>query len=300
MSASSEAACVTIGNFDGVHLGHQSLISLTLSLAAKKGLSSALITFWPHPREILKGKEFHRPLTSRKDKLALLEQTGISRITEIPFTQDFARKSAEEFVSEYLLPAGVKTLVIGHDFSLGRGREGRAEKLIELGREYGFEIAQAPAFSIGGQPVSSTRLRERVMAGHVAEAAKMLGRFHSVSGKVVHGFGRGGDLGFPTANLGGFDTLLPANGVYATIATSNGEKFQSVTNIGYNPTFGNASLSVESFLLNCDRKLYGRELRLEFVDRLRGERKFASTWELVEQIGQDADKAKRILAANGA
>lgn len=288
-------ACVTIGNFDGVHLGHQSLISLARQIAANEELDFFLITFWPHPREVVKNAVAHRSLLGRVEKKRILKLAGVERIIELPFTHELAAQSAAEFVARELIPLDIAKLVIGHDFSLGHEREGNAARLSEIGRISGFDVVQAPAFSIGGVSVSSTLVRDAIQAGDVARAASFLGRRHFVNGKVAHGYGRGGELGFPTANLAEPDALLPGNGVYATLASIDGKTFNSVTNIGYNPTFGNASLSVETFFLDANLDLYGKGLRLEFVELLRQERKFASASDLAGQIARDVDAARAIL-----
>lgn len=289
------SACVTIGNFDGVHLGHQSLISLARQTAVSEDLDFYLITFWPHPRAVLKNGIAHRPLLGRMEKKHFLRLAGADRIIELPFTPELAVQSAMEFVTTALAPLDTAKLVIGHDFSLGREREGNAARLVEIGRSSGFDVVQAPAFSVAGIPVSSTRLRNAIQEGEVAQAASLLGRRHFVNGKVIHGYGRGGKIGFPTANLIEPDALLPANGVYATLAELDGKRFRSVTNIGFNPTFDNASLSIETFFLDANLDLYGRELRLEFVELLRHERKFASASDLAGQIALDVDQARSVL-----
>lgn len=289
-------ACVTIGNFDGVHRGHQSLLGLAKSIAEDRSLDFALVTFWPHPREVLKGASFHKPLTARSEKMKLLRQYGARNIIEIPFTPEFSQMSAREFIEKHLLPLEMKELVVGHDFSLGRQREGHIERLRELGQMHDFHVTQAPAFAIGGLPVSSTRLRREIETGNVREAARMLGRFHSVSGTVGHGFARGRDLGFPTANLVNPDSLLPGHGVYATFAHLGDRKYEAITNIGVNPTFGNQTTSVETFLLDASGDFYGQPIALEFVDFIRPERRFASAEQLAEQIHADIGDCRKLLA----
>lgn len=289
-------ACLTIGNFDGVHRGHQALISLARETAASENLDFILLTFWPHPREVLKNGAVHKPLLSHFEKQRLLRLAGAESIIELPFTPALAAKSAEEFIAEDLAPLDIAKLVIGHDFSLGHAREGNATKLTELGRKFGFEVTQAPPFCVDGIPVSSTRLRTAIQAGDVGAAAALLGRYHFINGKVVHGYGRGGKIGFPTANLADPDALLPGNGVYATIAKLGDRAFKAVTNIGFNPTFASASLSIETFFLDTNQDLYGRDLRLEFVELLRHERKFTSASELTCQIALDTERARSILS----
>jgi len=289
-------ACVTIGNFDGVHLGHQFLIRLAQKKATEKRLDLAAVTFWPHPRDVLHGPGSHNPLTDRTRRINYLNVAGVRNILEIPFTPHLASLGAEEFLRAYLSPLNLAELVIGHDFCLGRGREGNAEFLDALAHKYGFNLSQAPQFHLDGTPVSSTLIRQYIRDGKVADAAKLLGRLHTVCGQVAHGYGRGAGLGFPTANMEHPDALLPGNGVYACFAVCDGIKYEAVTNIGKNPTFGNTTLTIEAYLLNADVNLYGRKLCLGFAALLRNERKFASPTELAAQINADVVKAREILA----
>lgn len=299
MSQRVAGTCITIGNFDGFHLGHQSLVAYARKVAAAKNLDFRLITFWPHPRAVLRGAQSHKALTGRSERARLLDAAGIANVVELPFTADLASMPAEEFVRDRLCPAGMKALVIGHDFTLGRGRQGGAQVLSALGERFGFAVSQAPPFAMGGAPISSTRLRQAIAAGDVETAARMLGRNYAVGGVVGHGFRRGTSLGFPTANLVDPDALLPGNGVYATFAILDGVRYPSVTNIGYNPTFGNAHISTETFLLEGSPELYGRPLRLEFLKRLRDERRFESPAALAAQIGKDIEAARMAISAAG-
>lgn len=293
----SKPACITIGNFDGLHRGHQSLLDLAAAIAAREDLTFRIVTFWPHPREILTGKEAHTPLTTRAERLGLLKRTG-AEVHELQFTSQLAGMSAEEFVNSQLLPLGLRWLVIGHDFSLGRRREGNGDLLRSLGEKYNFSMERAPAFEIDGSPVSSTRLRKLIAAGDVTQASHLLGRRYSISGIVTHGQGRGAGLGFPTANLDCMECLVPGDGVYATLAHYNGETHPAITNIGSNPTFEGKARTVESFLLSGGGNLYGKPFSLEFVGRLRGERKFDSPESLVSQIKTDIAEAKAVLKIN--
>lgn len=290
--------CLTIGNFDGVHLGHQSLLGLAAKIASEKNLDFQIVTFWPHPREVLRGKACHLPLASRAERIRLLKAAGASVVREIPFTPVLASLTAEQFVEDYLLPLGIRELAIGHDFTLGRQREGDAPLLEKIGSKFGFGVTQAAAFEVDGAPVSSTRLRECLSRGDVNSASKMLGRKYALAGKIAHGAGRGAGLGFPTANLGPVCELVPANGVYATHASIGGKKYRAVTNIGCNPTFGGTARTIESFLLACNGDLYGSDLRLEFVERLRGEQKFDSPASLARQIQLDIARAESLPSFN--
>ena len=287
--------CATIGNFDGVHIGHRALIERAKSAAKAQNLDLGLITFWPHPRQVLASSSGHMPLSTRKERANLLNSLKIPLIVELPFTADFAALSAEEFVMRHLMPAGLRHLVVGHDFSLGRGREGNSEVLDQLAQSCGFTIERLAAVTVSDQPVSSSRLRHLLAEGKVQDAALLLGRFYSVEGIVEKGLGRGHKLGFPTANLGQIHTLLPAQGAYATLAEINGKRFKAMTNIGLNPTFNGQKQTVESFLLDASGDLYGQRMRLEFVRRLRPEQKFHSPEALVQQLGNDVIQARKIL-----
>lgn len=291
-------AALTIGNFDGVHLGHQALIRRTRDVARARGERCLVLTFWPHPRAVLGSGQAPPPLTSREERRRRILALGVDEVLELPFTPALAITAPEEFVRQQLMPLDVRDLLIGHDFSLGRGRSGGPDVLHALGEKYSFGVEQlAPVLHLGSI-VSSSRIRRCVAEGDVETAAALLGTFHSCEGPIAHGMGRGTGLGFPTANMALPDTLLPPPGVYATLARVDGlpGTRQAVTNIGHNPTFGGAALSVESFLLDAHGDLYGRTLRLGFVARLREERRFDGPEALMRQITQDVACARRLLA----
>lgn len=291
---------VTIGNFDGVHKGHQELIRRTLDVCAQDALSCVLMTFTPHPREVLHPERGHSPLTTRDERMALLADLHVPNVLEIPFTHDLAALTPEEFIQRYLLPLEVRRLVVGHDFTLGRARAGTGQVLAELGAQHGFTVEQLAPVIVDDVIVSSTFLRELIAAGETARAARMLGRCHGFSGVVVHGDGRGESLGFPTANLRPSGVLLPAEGVYASRVLLDGKVRQAVTNVGRRPTFGgNSGVSIESYLLDITGNLYGQHISLEFSARLRGEERFASVEALKDQIARDVAAARRILAQGG-
>ena len=295
----AKPTALTIGNFDGVHAGHQALIRRTCEVAHAAGLRAMVMTFWPHPRAVLGGGQAPPPLISREERRRRILTLGVDELQELPFTPDLAITSPEDFVRRHLLPLGLRELLIGHDFSLGRGRSGGPEVLRALSARYGFGLEQlAPVVRDGGI-VSSSRIRRCVAEGDVRAAAALLGRCHLCEGRIEHGQGRGAGLGFPTANLALPETLLPPPGVYAVRAGVEGlpGPLQAVTNIGRNPTFAGAALTVESFLLDAGGDLYGRRLRLEFVERLRDERRFSSPDELKAQIARDVSQARRLLSA---
>ncbi|MCR5814262.1 MAG: bifunctional riboflavin kinase/FAD synthetase [Desulfovibrio sp.] len=294
--AVSGQSVLTIGNFDGVHKGHQSLILRTLEIAKKQQMTSIVVTFWPHPRRIVHPQKPHFPLSTRQKRLELLAELGVDCVLELDFTPELARQSPEEFVQNYLLALSLRHLVTGYDFCLGRGRSGHTEELRAIGAKYGFRVEQMPALKQVDDIVSSTRLRALIAQGDLISASQLLGRLYEIEGEVIHGFGRGEKLGFPTANLAPPDILLPANGVYAAYARCAGRYCQALVNIGHNPTFGEQPLCVEAFLLESQGSLYGQTLNLAFVSRLREEIRFASPADLVKQIGLDLQKAKAIFA----
>lgn len=285
--------CITVGNFDGVHVGHQYLVHEALALANESRLELMAVTFWPHPDVILRPQNPHAYLTTEAEKLELLKNLGVDAVLEIPFSSALACLSPEEFIKQWLLPLHVKKIVIGHDFSFGRDRSGAPQVLRDLGKKYNFDVFQIRAFEIDGLPVSSSRLRRCIANGDVQTAQKLLGRPYSLSGKVKHGFARGGSLGFPTANLEYFDKLLPAVGVYAGEVRAGGKKYRAVTNIGSNPTFDGKKISVESYLLDARIDLYDQCIQVDFLERIRGEKKFSSPAELARQIALDVEQARR-------
>lgn len=289
--------CATIGNFDGVHIGHRVLIARTRYMAARRNMLNMVVTFWPHPLSVLAGRHTPPQLTTREQRRLLLERLGVNILLELPFTRELAACTPETFLRELLMPMGLAELVIGYDFSLGKGRAGNYDVLKALGERLGFGVEQVPPVIVNGAVVSSTRVRDLLQKGDVWELRPLLGRFHFLSGAIIHGYGRGEGLGFPTANLEVPDVLLPRRGVYAAWADCGDAIRPAVTNIGVNPTFGNDRVSVESFLPDTDINLYNRQINLHFVQRLRDEQRFASVEELKARIARDVDLARRILAS---
>lgn len=291
--------CLTIGNFDGLHCGHQALIKRARQSALQKDLDFAVMTFWPHPRQVVAASGLHSPLTTRERRMSLLESRGVPLVFELPFNSAIAAMPAETFVSQYLKPLGLAHLVVGHDFSMGHKRDGTVPILRELGKRHAFTLEQIPALEIAGLPVSSSRLRAAISSGDMDAARAMLGRNYAIYGTVVHGEARGRLLGFPTANLGNVSTLLPGHGIYATIAHTDHETLKAVTSIGTNPTFNGNETTVETFLLEGGKDLYGQKLGLEFVEKIRDQQKFPTPEALARQIGKDVEKAGRILTDQG-
>lgn len=293
-------SCVTIGNFDGVHTGHQTLLKRVLAKAREQGLASVAITFDPHPLRVLQGSS--PPfITLTAQKLEIMEGLGLDGVYCLPFSRDVARLEPEEFVRTYMVDGlNIKELVIGHDYAFGKERRGDFHMLRELGEKYGFGVEQIPPVVVGGGVVSSTRIRKLVEQGRVGEARPLLGRCYRVVGQVVQGRNRGARLlGFPTANLALSDELFPKPGVYAVWAEHQGRFHPAVANIGYNPTFGNDVLSVEVHILDYAQDIYGQDLRVHFVARLRPEKKFAGVEELMAQIHRDIATGRELLAKPG-
>jgi riboflavin kinase / FMN adenylyltransferase len=312
---------VTIGAYDGVHLGHRALLRELSTLAAAEGLSTVVVTFDRHPAGVVRPESAPPQLTDLEQKLELLAACGIDRTLVIEFDRARADESAEDFVKEVLVDTlGARLVVVGEDFHFGHGRKGNVALLTELGRDYGFTVIGARLTGSGeplsgeplsgeprsGEPVavSSTRIRSLVAAGDVVGAAKLLGRPHEVRGVVVHGDGRGGpELGFPTANLMiDEDIALPAVGIYAGYFTrADGSVHPAAISVGRRPTFYRAdpaSVLVEAYLLHFEGDLYGELSRVSFVCRLRDEQQFDSVDALIAQMHQDAAAAEQALSAD--
>ena len=296
---------VTIGAYDGVHLGHRALLRDLSARAATRGLSTVVVTFDRHPASVVRPESAPPQLTDLDQKIELLEACGIDRTVVIAFDRSRADESAEDFVKEVLVDRlKARLVVVGEDFHFGHGRKGNVALLTELGRQYDFEVVGARLTGDGIDAVSSTRIRTLVAAGDVVGAARLLERPHEVRGRIVHGDGRGGpELGFPTANFEiGDDIALPADGIYAGYFTrADGTVHPAAVSVGRRPTFyqpGTASVLVEAYLLDFDGDLYGEKSRVSFVQRLRGDRKFESVDALIAQMRQDAADAERVLSAD--
>jgi len=290
-------ACVTIGNFDGVHKGHQELISATCAKAKALGLSSVVVTFDPHPRRVLQPTNTPPFITLTTQKLELISKIGPDVTLVLPFSMAMAKLTPAEFISQYLSPLNMKELVIGYDYAMGKGRCGDHAALTELGEKMGFGVQRLEPVIVEKAVVSSTRIRDLVSDGDVWSARPLLGRFYQIRGEVVKGMNRGGRLlGFPTANIKLDDELFPKLGVYAIWVEKDDEIIPGVANIGHNPTFGNEHISVEAHLLDFKADLYGTVLKVHFVQRLRGEQKFNGLDELKARIAQDIVLGREILA----
>ena len=291
---------VTVGVFDGVHLGHKHLISQLVGKAEQENSLSIVVTFRQHPQEVLRTDIILPFLTSLTEREKLLENEGVDIIVPLTFTDEASKLSAREFIGLLKKHLHMRGMVIGPDFALGRKREGSADALHALGRELGFSVTVVPPVVIDGEIVSSTAIRQALSAGDVHRVRRLAGRNFSLRSHVVAGAGRGVKMGFPTANLNiGPEHALPADGVYATWAGIGGENFPSMTNIGTNPTFGDNRRVVEVYIVDYRGDLYGQELQLEFVERLREERRFGSVEELKKQVAEDVKRGVAILSVKG-
>jgi riboflavin kinase/FMN adenylyltransferase len=279
---------VTIGKFDGVHAGHQALIAALKRCAAERGLATGIVTFHPNPLTVIRPGSPNTYLTSLDERIELLYAQGVDTVAPVTFTSELAQTSAAEFALALKQDLDMALLVGAADLALGRGREGRPERMRELGRELGFEVEIIEFLRSGEAKIGSAAVRAALASGDVEEVARLLGRPFSLRGPVVRGAGRGREIGFPTANLAiGADRELPAYGIYATRAYLGGEAYPAATYVGPRPTFDGGAPSVEPYLLDFDRDIYGEELRLDFVRRLRGDMAFTSVAELQEQMRRD-------------
>jgi riboflavin kinase / FMN adenylyltransferase len=291
------APIATIGNFDGLHRGHQAIVRTVLSRSRETGGSSLLITFEPHPLKVLAPERAPRMLTTRRQKLALLDAAGLEFLLIQPFTMELAEVTAEQFVRDHLAGRlGVKEVYVGANFNFGRDRAGNAEILIRLCRDVGIRAAQVGEVRYLDSPISSSRIRRALQSGEVELARELLGRPYVIEGTVIHGESRGARLGFPTANLQSPNELVPQDGVYVTEAVLGGVPHPSVTNIGSRPTFAGASYAVETHILDAPGDLYGQPIEVRFLTRLRPELKFDSVEALTTQVRKDVQSARDYFA----
>jgi len=303
LTESPEHAVVTIGNFDGVHLGHQRIIQLALEKARARGGKTVAFTFKPHPQVALRPQVSLPLLSTYEEKLEILGTLGLDFVIEQPFSREFSTIQPEQFFRDILLRRlNAEAIVVGYDFGFGKGREGHLEVLGKLCEEAGVELTIVQPQREDSEVVSSSRVRSYLLAGDVEQAAKLLGRPFSYKGVVRKGDGRGRTIGFPTANLKLDNKLALPNGVYATQTLFAGKLFPSVTNIGVRPTFTSASpvpdefpAWVETHLLDTEVDLYGSTLTVQFIQRLRSEMKFSGVDALVEQIRRDIDGARALI-----
>ncbi len=291
---------LTIGVFDGVHLGHRYLISQLKEHARQQDSLSGVVTFRQHPQPALSPRTRLPWLTDLAQRIELLKDEGIEAIITLAFTPELARLSALEFVGLLKRYLRLRGLVIGPDFALGRSREGGADVLRALGRDMDFSVTVVPPLILDGEVVSSTAIRNALAGGDMKRVYNLIGRFFSLHGRVITGAGRGTELGFPTANLAvSSEQALPPDGVFATWAYLDDKVYPSVTSIGKRPTFGGKERVVEVYILDCSSNLYGRELKIDIVERLRGEKRFSTPVELKKQMAEDIKQGRAILNSRG-
>ena len=288
---------LTIGNFDGVHLGHQAIFRMLIKRAKEKKGTSIVFTFIPHPLRVLAPERAPKLITTYKDKFKLIEKAGIDIILCTNFTKEFANISAKDFVTTFLCGIiGVKEIFIGSNYLFGKGRKGSPELLQELGKECGFSVTVIDEISINNSVPSSSGIRTLIAKGKVDSASKLLGRDYSVEGRVIEGAKRGKNiLNMPTANLLTANELLPKDGVYAVLVELNGKQYYGATNIGFNPTFADKKFSFETHILDFDGELLGKTIRVSFIKRIRDEMKFANAEALAEQLRKDIANIRSVL-----
>jgi len=290
------ASVVTLGNFDGVHLGHQEIFRRLKARASELKTQALVLTFDPHPVRVLRPAMSPDLITPLEEKLRLIAECGIDGVVLADFTKEFAAQHPGSFVDEVLCEKlSARYVIVGHDFTFGRGKEGTIDSLKEMGERKGFDVEVVEALVSEGEIVSSTRIRGLIAGGDVSAAAALLGRNYSIYGEVVKGDGRGRSLGFPTANIASHGELFPENGVYAVEIELEKKRMSGIANVGVRPTFGGGERTIEAHIFDFDGSLYGEVVRLDFVGRVRDEISFSGPEELSRQIRQDIVEAKNIL-----
>lgn len=299
--APGRPSAVTIGVFDGVHRGHQHLVAILLARARQEGLAAVAITFHPHPRTVLQPGTVVTYLTSVEERVELLQGLGLDAVGVLAFTSELAQLSARDFLALLVQELEMRLLVVGPDFALGRGRAGTTGVIREAGQELGFSLEIAPLLTEGGEKVGSTAVRQALAAGDLERVARLLGRPFSVRGPVVTGDRRGRSLGFPTANIAlGLDRALPPYGIYVTRTYVRENAYPSCTSIGVRPTFHrDGQATVETYILDFDEEIYGEEIRIDLLHRLRDEQRFDSVEALVEQMRRDIAETREWFLRHG-
>ena len=290
----------TMGNFDGIHLGHQTLVRNTVEESQRLGYPSTVLTFEPHPLKVLAPERAPALILSYEDKMALLQSLGVDIVVAQRFDLQFASIAADEFVCRFLVDRlKIKKLWVGRDLRFGQGRKGGTDNLLRLAPGAGFEVGVLDPILLDGIRISSSRIRQLVEEGRVDEVRPMLGRYHFVSGRIVRGHRRGQKLGFPTANIATETECVPLKGIYATLIQVKDKQWLSVSSVGVNPTFGDGPRTVESFILDFDGDIYGERVKLAFVQRIRNEKKFVLVKDLIGQMDEDVKRAKALLKELG-
>jgi len=287
---------LSIGVFDGVHLGHKHLLSQLIEQARERNLLAGVVTFRQHPEEVVLPGTRLPFLTDSAERSNLLQRAGVDTVITLSFTRELAQLDARRFIGLLQQYLKMRGMVIGPDFALGRNREGNLDTILRLGEEMGFTVTMVPPLLIDGEVVSSTAIRGAILAGDMRKVNRFAGRPFKLHGQVVAGAGRGAGLGFPTANLDiDPEQALPADGVYAGWAYIDGKAYPSLTNIGNCPTFDGSERTAEAYLIDYQGDLYGRELRVEIIERLRDEVKFGDAEELKQQMAEDVRRGRVVL-----
>ena len=299
--APGRPSAVTVGVFDGVHRGHRHLVAALLEEASRESLAAVAITFNPHPRTVLRPGAAISYLTSLEERVELLQSLGLDAVGVLAFTSELAQLEPREFLGLLRDELDMRLLLVGPDFAFGRNRAGTLEVSREIGEKLGFRVEVAPMLNEGGEKVGSTAVREALAAGDVSRVTQLLGRPFSLRGPVVKGHQRGRKLGFPTANIAiGLDHALPAFGIYVSRAYVRETAYEACTSIGVRPTFGTQEQpTVEAFILDFDGAVYGEELRIDLLERLRGEERFEDTDELIAQMHRDVDQTRDYFRSHG-
>ncbi|MCX5813145.1 MAG: bifunctional riboflavin kinase/FAD synthetase [Proteobacteria bacterium] len=291
---------LTIGNYDGIHLGHRKIIEMVKARAAEISGTSMLMTFDPHPLSVLRPDNHLGLITPVNIRKRLIEENGIDVLLLLPFTDEFRLTDPEVFVRDILVgKLGIKGLVVGYDFKFGKGGKGNTDILKTLSGKYGFFFDIVEAITLNDEKIGSNRIRKLIMTGDVKKAEVFLGRPYIIEGRVLRGYGRGGGIGFPTINIETEFEVIPKNGVYISEVRVDDKTYRSVTNIGYNPTFNNRDISIETFILDYSDSLYGKEVSLYFHERIRDEIKFNNVDELKHRINIDVQVARSYFERAG-
>ncbi|WP_427338702.1 bifunctional riboflavin kinase/FAD synthetase [Caloranaerobacter sp. DY30410] len=296
ISKSVKPTVVALGNFDGLHIGHQTLIKQTVDIAKKESLVSTVFTFDNHTTSTIKGRNTPKILISKNRKIALFKELGVELLYIVQFTETLMHFTPLEFIEKILVDIlNARKVVVGFNFRFGYLAKGDVQYLKEMGAKYNFDVIVVPPITKDNILVSSTQIRELIKDGKVSLASKLLGRRYSIEGKVIKGRGIGRKLGFPTANIL-FDSniVIPKVGVYKTNTIIDGNKFLSITNIGFNPTFSGENLNIETHILDYSQNIYGKTILIEFIDFIREEKKFDDVSELIEQVKLDIKALKNV------
>src|SRR5437762_3945112 len=291
---------IAIGVFDGVHLGHQAVISTSAEHALAENGTPVVVTFDPHPEKVLRPQKAPHLLTATSHKIALIQTLGVTHLLVIPFNAQFAATEPEDFVQQLVQHSNpLREICVGHEWSFGKNRRGNLQLLTKLGATFDFNVVGIPPVTVNGEIVSSTTIRRAIEAGDLKKAATMLGREYTILGTVVHGDDLGQKIGFPTANLSAHSEQFPPNGVYFAEATLDSVVYPGVVNLGFRPTMssGGSERILEVYLLDFNRDIYGKDLELRFVRYLRPEKKFENVDALVRQIERDVQQAREFAGA---